>query len=146
MPEASSTRPYLIRAIYDWAVDNGLTPHVLVDAQAPGVQVPSAYVHEGKIALNIHPRAVEGLQLGQDNIMFSARFSGRSFEVAVPVGAVLAIYARENGRGFFFQKEPDGDGNGPVDGSAPGAGGDTPSGQPRARPGGRKGVVLKRVK
>ncbi|MHB8347874.1 MAG: ClpXP protease specificity-enhancing factor [Acidiferrobacterales bacterium] len=140
MPEADSTRPYLIRAIYDWAIDNGYTPHVLVDAQAPGVQVPVAYVHEGKIALNIHPRAVEGLQLGQEHIMFSARFSGRSFEVAVPVGAVLAIYARENGRGFFFQKEPDGGGN------TPGEGGGPSPPPPVGKSGARKGVTLKRVK
>ncbi|MDA8362376.1 MAG: ClpXP protease specificity-enhancing factor [Gammaproteobacteria bacterium] len=138
--QAGSTRPYLIRAIYEWAVDNGLTPHVLVDAQIPGVQVPAAYVQEGRIALNIHPRAVEGLQLGRDSIMFSARFSGRTFEVTVPVSAVLAIYARENGRGFFFQKEPDGEG------PMPGAGGDSPSPPSGGRPPGRKGVSLKRVK
>ncbi len=140
MPAASSTRPYLIRAIYDWAVDNGLTPHVLVDANVPGVQVPSSYVRDGKIALNIHPRAVEGLQVGQDSIMFSARFGGLSFEVTVPVEAVLAIYARENGRGFFFQKEPDSDGR------VPGTGDDSPSSPSGGKPGGRKGVSLRRVK
>ncbi len=144
IPQTGSTRPYLIRAIYEWAVDNGLTPHVLVDAEISGVQVPSAYVQEGRIALNIHPRAVEGLQLGLDSILFSARFSGRSFEVEVPISAVLAIYARENGRGFFFQKEPDGDGTGPGDGGDSSSASPSPSSG--SRPTGRKGVSLKRVK
>ncbi len=138
MSTATSTRPYLIRAIYEWAVDNGLTPHLLVDAGAEGVNVPSAHVRDGKIALNIHPQAVHALELGKEYLLFSARFSGQSFDVVVPVGAVLAIFARENGHGFFFQEESPGDGPSP-DGSPQ----VTP---PSGKPGGRKGPALKVVK
>jgi stringent starvation protein B len=98
-----SRRPYLIRAIYDWVLDNNLTPHLLVAADAPGVHVPGQFVTEdGKITINISPSAVSDLSLGNDMIRFSARFSGRPFEVAVPPGAVLALYARENGQGMLF--------------------------------------------
>ncbi len=140
MPAATSTRPYLIRAIYDWAIDNGLTPHVLVDAKFEGVSVPMAYVRDGKIALNIHPQAVNGLDVGKDYLLFSARFSGHNFEVVVPVDAVLAIFARENGRGFFFQNEP------ADDKSAPGDDHDPPPSSPGSRPSGRRPSPLKLVK
>jgi stringent starvation protein B len=106
MAEITTTRPYLIRAIFDWALDNGLTPHVLVDASAAGARVPPGYAQEGKITLNIHPQAVQGLELGKEWIMFSARFSGRSVAIEIPVSAVLAVFARENGQGFFFQEAP----------------------------------------
>ena len=89
-----SRRPYLIRAIYDWATDNGFTPHLLVAADVEGVNVPREYVQEGRITLNISPMA--------DPIWFSARFGGRACEVLVPVGAVLAVFARENGEGIVF--------------------------------------------
>ncbi len=140
MPEPGSTQPYLIRAIYEWAVDNGLTPHLLVDAQVPGVHVPQAYVQDGRIALNIHPQAVERLELGRDAIVFAARFGGRSFEVDVPVNAVLAIYARENGHGFSFQKESE------RDGTASGGGDPSPPAPPGGKPSGGKGATLRRVK
>ncbi len=97
-----SRRPYLIRAIYDWTVDNGFTPHVLVAADAKGVVVPREYVQDGKITLNIAPMAVQGLNLEGSPIWFSARFSGRPFDVQFPPGAVLAIFARENGEGLVF--------------------------------------------
>lgn len=97
-----SRRPYLIRAIYDWASDNGHTPHLLVAADVEGVVVPREFVQEGRITLNISPMAVQNLDLHSDPIWFSARFSGRAFEVQVPVGAVLAIFARENGEGVVF--------------------------------------------
>lgn len=98
-----SRRPYLIRAIYDWVLDNQLTPHILVAADAPGVHVPEQFVTEdGKITINISPSAVRDLSLDNDLIRFSARFSGRPFEVEVPPGAVLALYARENGQGMLF--------------------------------------------
>lgn len=97
-----SRRPYLIQAIYDWAVDNGYTPHLLVASDYPGVSVPQQYVQDGRITLNISPMAVQTLNLDQDPIWFSARFSGRPFEVLVPPGAVLAIFARENGEGLVF--------------------------------------------
>ena len=97
-----SRRPYLIRAIHEWAADNGLTPHLLVAADYPGVSVPREYVQEGRITLNISPMAVQSLDLRADPIWFSARFSGREHTVQVPVGAVLAIFARENGEGIIF--------------------------------------------
>lgn len=97
-----SRRPYLIRAIYEWATDNGFTPHVLVAADADGVTVPRQYVQEGRITLNISPSAVQSLDLASDPIWFSARFAGKPFEVSIPVGAVLAVFARENGEGIVF--------------------------------------------
>lgn len=101
-----SKRPYLIRALYEWIVDNGLTPHLLVNAEPEDVQVPRQYVHEGRIVLNISASAVHGLQLGNEAIEFSARFSGTPFPVRIPTPAVLAIYARENGQGMVFGDEP----------------------------------------
>ncbi|MES2883441.1 MAG: ClpXP protease specificity-enhancing factor [Pseudomonadota bacterium] len=97
-----SRRPYLIRAIYDWCVDNGHTPHLLVAADYPGVNVPLQFVQEGRITLNLSPMAVQSLNVEDDPIWFSARFSGRPFDVLVPTGAVLAIFARENGEGLVF--------------------------------------------
>ena len=97
-----SRRPYLIQAIYDWAVDNGYTPHILVAADYPGVAVPRQYVQEGRITLNLSPMAVQSMHLDEDPLWFSARFSGRPFEVVIPSGAVLAIFARENGEGLVF--------------------------------------------
>lgn len=101
-PTSRSRRPYLIRAVYDWAIDNGCTPHMLVAADYPGVVVPQEFVQENRITLNIAPMAVQGLNLEIEPIWFSARFSGRSFEVLVPSGAVLAVFARENGEGIVF--------------------------------------------
>lgn len=99
---SKSRRPYLIRAIYDWSCDNGYTPHLLVAADQPGVIVPREYVHEGRITLNISPMAIQNLDLHSEPIWFSARFSGRSFDVHIPSGAVLAVFARENGEGAMF--------------------------------------------
>jgi stringent starvation protein B len=86
----TSRRPYLIRAMVDWAVDNGLTPHLVVSADAPGVEVPKQYAHDGKITLNISARAAQGLVIGQDLISFSARFGGQPWQVRVPTDAVLS--------------------------------------------------------
>jgi len=99
--ESSSTRPYLIRALYDWCTDNGLTPYiaVLVDDT---VQVPREYVKNGEIVLNISFDATSSLKLGNDFIEFKARFAGSAREIIVPVSRVLAIYARENGQGMAF--------------------------------------------
>lgn len=99
-------RPYLVRAFYDWLVDNDLTPHLVVDATLPGVKVPMEFVSDGQIVLNIAPRAVGNLELGNEAISFNARFSGRPHSVIVPMYAVLAIYARENGAGTMFDPEP----------------------------------------
>jgi stringent starvation protein B len=97
-----SRRPYLIRAIFDWASHNGYTPHMLVAADYPGVVVPREFVHEGRITLNISPMAVQNLDLKSEPIWFSARFSGHSFDIQIPSGAVLAVFARENGEGIVF--------------------------------------------
>jgi stringent starvation protein B len=101
----TSTRPYLLRAINEWACENGLTPHLLVNAEAEGVVVPAQFINEGQIILNISPSAVDGLELGNDWVFFSARFSGQAMNIEVPVSAVLAIYARENGQGIYFPEE-----------------------------------------
>lgn len=105
----SSSRPYLIRAIYEWILDNGLAPHLLVNAQVGGVNVPSQYVQNGKIILNISPSAVHNLTLGNEKVEFSARFGGVAMYVTVPIPAVLAIYARENGQGMVFNEYEGGD-------------------------------------
>lgn len=116
MEDMKPSRPYLIRAINEWIIDNGYTPYLLINADYPGVEVPRQFVDEGKIVLNINPTAVAGLELGNDYIMFSARFQGRAWEIIVPLPAVLAIYAQENGRGMMFNEEeygpepPDGGG------------------------------------
>lgn len=98
----TSNRPYLIRAIYDWIVDNGLTPQVLVDAAGDGVSVPQHFVQDGNILLNIAPRAVRDLALGDELISFNAMFNGAALAVAFPPASVLAVYARENGEGMAF--------------------------------------------
>lgn len=101
----TARRPYMLRAFYDWLVDNDLTPHLVVDATMPGVRVPVEFIQDGQIILNIAPRAVGNLELGNDAITFHARFSGRPHSVIVPVYAVQAIYARENGTGTMFEPE-----------------------------------------
>lgn len=101
----TSSRPYLVRAMYQWIADNGMTPHLLVDVAIDGVQVPDEHVQNGKIILNIAPMAVTGLVLGDDDVTFSARFSGKSRELYVPIDAVLAVYAKENGQGMMFSED-----------------------------------------
>ena len=101
----TSNRPYLIRALYEWLVDNNLTPHLLVEAGADDVVVPTQFVEDGKIVLNIGPSAVRYLELGNDGIHFEARFGGSPMQVAFPPKAVLGIYARENGRGMLFPED-----------------------------------------
>ncbi len=104
----SSQRPYLLRALYEWVVDNGMTPHVLVDAQMPGVKVPRHAVKEGRIVLNIAERAVTRLDIGNDAVRFTARFAGVSQAVNVPLYAVIALYARETGQGMALPSDPEG--------------------------------------
>jgi len=104
----TSRKPYLIRALYDWIIDNACTPYVLVNCALPDVQVPAQYVQDNKIVLNISAQAVYGLELSNTGIRFSARFSGQSFNVDIPVAAVLAIYARENGEGMMFTDDDKG--------------------------------------
>ncbi len=99
--ESTSTRPYLIRALYDWCTDNGLTPYVAVLVDDT-VQVPREYVKNGEIVLNISFDATSSLKLGNEFIEFKARFAGSAREIMVPVNRVIAIYARENGQGMAF--------------------------------------------
>ncbi len=143
MSEAmSSNRPYLLRAIYDWLVDNGCTPHLVVDANDPRCVVPRAFVKDGAIVLNITPSAVRDLSLGNEWIMFSARFAGVAQEVTVPLAAVRALYARENGQGMAFEAEPATSeaGDGPPDPPPP------PPPPTGGRPGGKPGPRLSVVK
>lgn len=104
--ESTSTRPYLIRALYEWCTDNGLTPYVAVRVDE-SVQVPREYVKDGEIVLNISFDATSSLQLGNDFIEFKARFGGKPREILVPIGRVIAIYARENGQGMAFPSPVD---------------------------------------
>ena len=101
----TSNRPYLLRALYEWITDNGLTPHVLVDAGVDDVDVPQHAIQKGKVVLNIATGAIEQLQLDNDTIFFKARFSGQPYQIRVPMEAVMAIYARENGQGMMFAQE-----------------------------------------
>lgn len=100
-----STRPYLIRAFYEWIVDSNCTPHIVVNAEYEKVEVPRAYVEGGQIVLNIAIQAVQDLELKNDAIRFQARFGGVAHSLYIPIPAVMAIYARENGRGMVFSEE-----------------------------------------
>ncbi|CBA15777.1 ClpXP protease specificity-enhancing factor [Xanthomonas albilineans] len=115
----TSHRPYLLRALVEWINDNGMTPHVLVDASLPGVQVPPSAVKDGRVVLNIAERAVVRLQIDNDGVSFTARFGGVSYPVQVPMAAVLAVYARETGQGMALPDDIHGPGEQPPDGDAP---------------------------
>ena len=109
----SSTRPYLIRALHDWCTDNGFTPYVAVFVDAK-VQVPSEYVKNNEIVLNVGFEATSSLKLGNETIEFKARFGGSSREIIVPIDHVIAIYARENGQGMAFPMPGDGQASAPA--------------------------------
>ena len=98
-------RPYLLRAIHEWIVDSFCTPHLVVDANVAGVEVPRQYVKDGKIVLNVSWNATANLRLGNDEVSFSGRFGGASMAVRIPIVAVLAIYARETGQGMIFAED-----------------------------------------
>jgi stringent starvation protein B len=105
-PEGMTTnRPYLLRALYEWITDNGLTPHVLIDAAVGGVDVPDHAIQKGKVVLNIAAGATEQLQLDNETIRFKARFSGKPYPISIPMDAVIAIYAQENGQGMMFAQD-----------------------------------------
>lgn len=104
MSEFTSTKPYMIRALHEWCVDNGLTPHLLVAVDAQ-THVPMAYVKDGEIVLNLSYSATKNLLIGNEAITFSARFGGVSNNLYVPIGAVRGLFARENGQGMFFQAD-----------------------------------------
>ena len=121
----------LLRAVYDWAIESGFTPHIIVDTKHPGARVPAAYIENDKIVLNVHPRALEHFLLNEQMLSFSARFGGRRFDVECPLPAIRAVYARENGQGIAFPDSEESSSPSEPMGSAP-----TP----------RKGPVLKRIK
>jgi len=102
-----SKRPYLVRAMHEWMGDNGHTPHIVVDVATDGVTVPAEHVKDGKIILNISHSAAHNLKLTNDAVSFRARFSGVPFDVWVPIGAVLGIYAKETGQGMIFSHGAD---------------------------------------
>ena len=99
------SRPYIMRALYEWIVENDCTPYLLVDAAISDVLVPQQYVKDGQIVLNISPGAVMDLNISNDAVAFNGRFGGVAFDIYVPVGAVMGIYARENGQGMVFDAE-----------------------------------------
>lgn len=101
-----SSRPYLVRALYEWIVDNDCTPHLLVDAEYVGVQVPSGFASDGQIVLNVSPTAVRNLHMDNEAVSFEGRFAGVPQSLYIPADAVLAVYARENGQGMVFESEP----------------------------------------
>jgi stringent starvation protein B len=100
-----SNRPYLLRAFFDWIVDNDCTPYVVVDAHHPGVEVPQSYVTDGQIVLNVAPRAVSNFILDLEILAFSTRFGGMPIDIQVPVTAIVGIYSQENGQGMVFEHE-----------------------------------------
>lgn len=103
-PPLKSRRPYLLRAMHEWISDNQQTPHIVVDAGINGVDVPRQYVQDGKIILNVSLNATSGLNLGNDGVVFRARFGATTYDVSVPIAAVLGIYARETGQGMIFSE------------------------------------------
>lgn len=141
------TKPYLLRALYEWCVDNGYTPHLAVRVDA-NTQVPNEYVRNGEITLNVSPTAVHKLQMGNDLVEFSARFGGIARQISVPVRNVLSVYARETGQGMTFEFEESGRQSGGQEETTDVAGESAPVEQPpeppRPTPGGRP--ALRRVK
>ncbi|WP_312933096.1 ClpXP protease specificity-enhancing factor [Pseudomonas sp.] len=138
----NSSRPYLVRALYEWIVDNDCTPHMLVNAEYPAVQVPEGFASDGQIVLNVSPSAVRNLHMDNQAVSFDGRFGGVPHSLHVPTGAILGIYARENGQGMVFELEPsmeegddpllDDEGFGSDDDDSPGGGGQPP--RPTGRP------------
>ncbi|MDB6061824.1 MAG: ClpXP protease specificity-enhancing factor [Verrucomicrobiaceae bacterium] len=131
MSSMTSSRPYLMRALYEWIVENNCTPYVVVNANRDDVQVPRAHVKDGQIVLNIAPGAVVGFVVDNNAMEFNARFGGVAMQIYVPMSAVLGIYARENGQGMMFEQEE----NLPPEPSAPEPHGDTTKTKKPGRPG-----------
>jgi stringent starvation protein B len=116
----TSNRPYLIRALFEWIVDNNCTPYLIVSTRFPGVQVPEAHVDNDRIVLNVSPQAVRNLELGNERIAFDGRFGGKPFRVETPVRAVMAIYAKETGQGTAFDVDDSTPPDQPPDNAGPG--------------------------
>lgn len=125
----TSSKPYLLRALYEWIADNDCTPHLLVDAEWPDVQVPQDYVNEGQIVLNVASSAVRQLHMDNEAVQFEGRFGGISHDLYLPMAAIVAIYARENGQGMVFE---------PTDTPPP----EDDSPQPPERPSGRPSLKV----
>ena len=126
----TSSRPYMVRALYEWIVDNECTPYLLVDAHASGVTVPLQHINkDGQIVLNIAPTAVMGLIIENGAVAFNARFGGIPTDIFVPCGGILGIYAKENGQGMIFEPEPEPD---------PGPAEPTPSAPTASKSGGKR--------
>jgi len=127
----SPKRPYLLRAFYEWILDNGMTPHILIDATAENVSVPRQFVKDGSIVLNVSPSACHGLMMRNDEVTFSARFGGTPFPIWVPMSAVMAIYSRETQEGISFPADEYANG---ASANGQGGGDDEPPKPPKARP------------
>lgn len=135
----NSSRPYLLRALYEWIVDNDCTPHLLVDAEYPNVRIPQGFADNGQIVLNVSPRAVKNLQMDNRFISFEGRFGGAPYGLSIPVAAVMAIYARENGQGMVFDMEAEASES--PDGIAAESSDDHPTDDP-PRPSGRPALKI----
>ena len=109
----TSSKPYLLRALYEWILDNETTPYILVDASYEGLMIPSGIASDGKVVLNLAPQAIQNLDIANTHISFSARFSGVAEDIYCPLGSLLAIYARENGEGMMFPAEETSDSSEP---------------------------------
>jgi len=127
----NSSRPYLVRALYEWIVDNDCTPHLLVSAEYPGVQVPPGFASDGQIVLNASPSAVRHLHMDNQAVSFEGRFGGVAHSLYIPAAAILAIYARENGQGMVFDEASVVEADGPDEPPQGPSGGDPrPAGRP----------------
>ncbi|TBU88505.1 ClpXP protease specificity-enhancing factor [Stutzerimonas kirkiae] len=130
----TSSRPYLLRALYEWLVDNSCTPHLLVDAEFNGVRVPAGFAQDGQIVLNVSPQATRHMHMDNAAVSFEARFGGVPQQLHVPVAAILAIYARENGQGMVFEVEEEPEPTPPED--------TTPEPPTTAKPAGRPSLKV----
>jgi stringent starvation protein B len=124
----TSSKPYLLRALYEWILDNDTTPYIHVDTSCEGLRIPSGIDTVGKVVLNISPKAVENLEMTNEYLSFSARFAGVAEDIYCPIGSLIAIYARETSEGMMFPAEPTPVPNGDKPGGDDGDGGDKPKG------------------
>lgn len=143
----TSSKPYMLRAIYEWIIDNEMTPYIVLDAEYAGVQVPSEYVEDGRIILNISPEACRGLHLENDRVVFTARFNGVAQQIFAPPAAAMAIYAKETGKGMVFAEEKAEEGDGSTEEAAAPAASGSSNANSKSSPSSRKrGPSLKVVK
>ena len=142
----TSVRPYLVRAVIDWVVDNNQTPYVAIDCAAPGVDVPLDRTKDGKLVLNVSATATRNLDIGNETLNVDCRFGGRPVHIRAPVGAIVAVYARESGMGMAFETEVR-DGESPASGADAARTGDASDGAndvpPKPRRGGPKLTLVK---